>query len=161
MPAKSQSEKPASIVPMEIGDFITVVILGGLVGLVVWGLGILMNTYIFEGYFCAEEAGRQCESAENYAAVAAGIIASLVALAGLIRLRVYRPLLVLLASMISAWGIVQMSWNLTWFTGLLVAIVLYALAFGVFSWLARVREFWIAVAAIFVLVLAVRFVITG
>lgn len=161
MPKNSQPEKPEPIVPIGMSDFVTILILGGVIGLIIWGLGLLFHTYIFEGYFCQEGAGRECENATSYAAVAATLLGSIAALAALIRLRVYRPLLVLIASILSTWGVVQMSWDLQWFTGILVAVVLYALAFGAFSWIARIREFWISVVVIILLVVAVRLAITS
>lgn len=149
-------EKPVPIIPMLKGDFISILVLGAVIGLVVWGLGMVFNRYIFDVYFCQNEISSQCGSAKDYSAVAAGLIGGVAALVGLIRLRVYRPLLVLIASFLSLWGIVQISWNLNLFTGLLIAIVLYGLAFGLYSWTSRIREFWISLIIIVLLVVAVR-----
>jgi uncharacterized membrane protein len=75
---------------------------------------------------------------------------------GLIRLRVYRPLLVVLASAVSLWGIAGMAWGLTWYLGALVAAVMYLLAYGLYAWVARTRMFLIALAVTVVLVVVVR-----
>ncbi len=161
MPSTSQSEKPDPIVTMTTGDFITVLILGGIVGLILWGLGLMLNVFVFEGYFCEGDVTSQCGNSKNYAVVAATLLTSVAALAALVRIRVYRPLLVLIASILSTWGVVQLSWELAWLVGALVSTLLSALAFGTFAWLARVREFWISLAIIIVLVVITRIVING
>lgn len=154
-------EKTTPIIPMTRSDFLSVLALGAAVGLVVWGLGMVFHRFIFDVYFCQGEVVRQCSNARNYSVAVASFIGGIAALAGLIRLRVYRPLLVLIASVISTWGLVQLSWDLGWFTGLLVVAVMYALAFAAFSWLARVREFWLSLVLIIILVVAVRLVMTS
>lgn len=161
MAKATKAEKITPIVPMLRSDFMSVLALGAAVGLLVWGLGMLFDRFVFDVYFCQSEAGRQCASAKSYSVAAASFIAGIAALAGLIRLRVYRPLLVLIASLLSTWGVVQISWGLGWFTGILIAVAMYALAFGAFSWIARVREFWISLVVIIILVLAVRLAITS
>lgn len=160
MTEEQQVEKPVYIIPMLKNDFIAVLLLGGATGLLVWILGTLLNRYVFDVYFCQGDINSQCAAAKNYAVAAASVLGGIAALGGLIRLRVYRPLLVVIAVLISTWGIVQSSWSLGWFTGILAVIILYALAFGAFSWIARVREFWIALVAIVLLVVAVRLAIT-
>ena len=152
----NQVEKPVRIIPMLNGDLFAILLLGAGMGLLVWMLGALLDRYVFDVYFCKGDINAQCESAKNYAAVAATLVGSVLALAGLVRLRIYRPLLVLIASVLSVWGVAQMSWNLGWFTGALVVAALYALAFGVFGWIARIREFWIALVVMALLVIAVR-----
>lgn len=154
-------EKPTPIIPMTRSDFLSVLALGAAVGLVVWGLGMIFNRFIFDVYFCQGEVVRQCANARDYSVAVASFIGGIAALAGLIRLRVYRPLLVLIASVISTWGLVQLSWDFGWFTGLLVVAVMYALTFAAFSWLARVREFFISLALIVILVIAMRLVMTS
>lgn len=153
-------EKPAQIIPMLRTDFISVIILGAIIGLFIWGFGAALNRFVFEEYFCQGDISSQCGSAKSFSVAAASLVGGIAALTGLIRLRVFRPLLVLIASLVSTWGVVQTSWDLGRFTGIVAVIVLYALAFGVFAWIARIREFWIALVAMIVLVVAVRLALT-
>lgn len=161
MAKATESEKITPIVPMLRSDFISVLALGAGIGLMIWGLGMLFDRFVFDVYFCQSEVSRQCANARNYSVAAASFISGIAALAGLIRLRVYRPLLVLIASLISTWGVVQASWNFGWFTGILIAITIYALSFAAFSWIARIREFWLSLIVIIVLAVAVRLAIVG
>lgn len=156
MSKATKVEDPTPIIPMLRSDLMSVLVLGGIIGAIVWLLGLLLHTYVFDAYFCQGDINSQCGSAKNYAAVAATLVGGVAALGGLVRLRVYRPLLVVLASLISTWGVVQISWDFGWFTGILVAIVLYGLAFGLYGWMSRIREFWVALLIIILLVVAVR-----
>lgn len=156
MSKATKAADPTPIIPMLRSDLISVLVLGGVAGLIIWLLGLLLNTYVFDVYFCQGDISSQCGSAKNYAAAAAGIVGGVAALGGLVRLRVYRPLLVVIASLASTWGVVQLCWSLGWFTAAVVAIVLYALAFGLFSWVSRIREFWITLLVMVLLVVAVR-----
>lgn len=156
MTDESQNETRPPIVPMLWSDFLSVIVLGGMIGLLVWGAGMLLNRFVFDVYFCQGDVTTQCASAKNYAAATASLVGVAVGLVVLIRLRVYRPLLVLLAAFISLWGVVQLSWNFEWYQGALVALVLYALAFGAYSWIARIRQFWIAFAVTTAVLIAIR-----
>jgi hypothetical protein len=156
MADKKQPEKIEPVVPMLRNEIISIVVLGGLVGLFLWGMGLVLDRFVFDAYLCQNETSNQCAYAKNYAAITAGIIGGVLALVGLIRLRVYRPLLVLLATVISLWGVVQLGWKLDWYVGALIAMLMYAVAFATFSWIARVRAFWIALSVTVVLVIAVR-----
>lgn len=152
----SQAEQPASVVSMSNNDLINILVVGGIVGLLVWGFGFVMHRYIFDIYLCQNEVSNQCAYAKNYAAGLAALLVSFAALTALVRFRVYRPLLVLIAAMVSMWGVVQLGWSLAWYQGSFIAFVLYALAFGGFSWVARVRDFWITLIIVAMLVVAVR-----
>lgn len=150
-------EKPAITIPMLQSDLISIILLGALTGIVMWVLGMFLYRFVLDAYLCQGDISSQCsEGTANYAALIAGIVGSVGALFGLIQLRVYRPLLVVIASMFSLWGIIQITWGIGWFTGILMVGLLYGLAFGVYSWIARLREFWIAFISIILIILAVR-----
>ena len=159
MADKSKTENVEPVVPMLRSDFLSVIVLGGVLGLLLWGLGFVLNRFVFDALLCQGDTSGQCVNAKDYAAATVGLIGGVLALLALIRLRVYRPLLVLLASLISLWGIVQLSWNYSWYIGVLIVIAMYATAFAAFSWITRVRVFWIALVATIVLVVAVRLAI--
>lgn len=156
MTEESRPEKPTSTIGMPMNDFLSVVILGGIIGLSVWGLTFILNRYVFDAYFCGGGTSDQCSSAGNYAAMLATIIGAVAALVALIRLRIYRPLLIVLAAAISLWGLAQYGLGLAWYQMALVLLVMYALALVTYGWIARLRQFWIALIATVVLVLLVR-----
>lgn len=153
-------DKPEPIVPMLREDFFRVIILGAVAGLLMWVLSVVLHRYVFDAYLCQNDISSQCGNAKNYAAGVASLLVAIPVLGALVRMRVYRPLLVLLASMISVWGVIQISLGLEWFMGLLLAFIMYGLSFGTFAWLARIRHFWISLAAIIVVVAVTRFILT-
>jgi hypothetical protein len=156
MDDESQKGQSAQTVAMSNRDLLSILVLGGIAGLLIWGLGLVLDRYVFDVFLCQNGVGGQCSHAMDYAAGVAVVIGSILALAGLIRLRVYRPLLAVLATAISLWGVVQLTWGMKWYWGILVAIIMYLLAYGLYTWAARLRLFWIALAVTAVLVIAVR-----
>lgn len=156
MDDESQVEQPSFAVAMSNRDLLGILILGGIVGLLIWGLGLVLNRYIFDVFFCQNGISSQCSRAVDYATGVAALAGSVAGLVGLIRLRVYRPLLIVLASVISLWGVVQLALGMRWYWGAPVTFLMYLLAYGLYSWIGRVRLFWIALAATVVLIAAVR-----
>ena len=159
MSDESQPEIVEQTIPMSYRDLLSVGILGAAVGLVTWVVGYLLNRYVFDAFFCQNAESSQCAYADDYAAAVALVLGSVAALVGLIRLRVYRPLLIVLASAFSLWGLLQISWGMAWYAGLIVAVLLSLLAYGLYAWVARIRVFWIAILATVLLVVAVRLAI--
>ena len=86
----------------------------------------------------------------------AAIIGAIVGLFFLVKLQVFRPLLVVLAAVVSLWGVVGLAGLLPWYGVGLSTIALYALAYSLFTWVARIRAFWLVVLLLIVLVVAVR-----
>lgn len=154
-------ETPSTLTLMGVRDLVWVLLLGACAGLVVWGFAYLLNTYVFEVILCRGNVTTQCRMAPQYGSVSATIIAAILMLLGLVRLGVYRPLLVVLAVTISLWGLSEVLWDLPWYVGALWTIVLYALAYGVYAWISRVRMFWLALILSFGLLLVMRFLMTS
>lgn len=154
--SKSIEEKPLPIIDMIPTDLVSVILLGALVGLLVLGFGAFLDRVIFTAYLCQDPTSSQCMNAKSYAEFIAVLAGSVAGLVGLIALRVYRPLLVVIVSMISLWGLMQTSWNLSIFASLLATTILYGAAFGFYSWIARIRIFWVTLVIMIVAVIAIR-----
>lgn len=156
MSDETQTEKAEFTVAMSSRGLLSILALGGIAGLLIWGFGFALNRYVFDVFFCQNGISNQCTYAVNYAEGAALAIGSILGLIGLIRLRVYRPLLVVLATAISLWGVVEMALGMRWYWGVVIAFIMYLLAYGLYSWVARIRLFWAALVATIVLVVGVR-----
>lgn len=159
MTEESQADTPTPIVTMYRDDVVRVLVLGIIAGVFVWLLALLLHRYVFDVYLCQNGTREQCGSAKDYAVAVASFVAAIPALGALVRMRVYRPLLVVLASGISVWGVTQVGLNFGWLTGLAMVAVMHGLAFGAYAWLARIRNFWIALAAIVVVVIITRLIL--
>lgn len=149
------------LVPMTVRELLTVVIAGAVVGAVIWGLFYLLNTFVFSSVLCRPQASSDCVNAPSYAMTVAIIIGSIAGLATLARMRVYRPLLVILAAAISLWGAQRITSGLTWYLALAVVALLFGLAYGLYAWIGRVRSFILAIVLSVILVVAIRLALTS
>lgn len=137
-----------------------VMLLAGAVGAIAWGLAILLDKYVFQPILCSGD-GERCSMSLQYGAITASVLAGILMLLGLVRLGVFRPLLVVLASTISLWGLIDMVQKWSWYYAVLTMVVLFALAYGAFSWVSRIRNFWVALGISIILLIAVRFLLTS
>jgi len=156
-----QEEELATIVPMKWSDLMLVAAVGAVAGTVTWGIYWLLTGYLIPRFFCGDNATGICITAPYVYEGIALIIGGVIGLLGLIRLRTYRPLLIVLAVIISLGGLVQVVGVLTWYLAALASIALFALAYGLYAWVSRVRTFWIALAATVVLMIIVRLVLSS
>jgi hypothetical protein len=150
-----------SLVAMNTKKLIYVIIAGVVAGIVTWGLTALLETYVYKAILCGHTTAGQCASSYQYALTTATIIGAAVGLLGLVRLHVFRPLLVIIASFISLWGILTMLQPAAWYVALLVTAGLYGFAFGLFAWLARIRTFYIAAIIIIAMVVVLRLILNS
>lgn len=142
-------------------QLIQAAVTGVMVGLVVWGLSLLVDMYILQPLLCQGEDGSQCGATLNYAGVIASLIGLGVGVSGLVYFRVFRPLLVGLAAMITLWGLTAMTVGWAWYLAGLAILALYAITYSLYAWVARLQAFWLAVLISLVLIVATRLVLVG
>jgi hypothetical protein len=152
-------DKPALFVPMGLGRLLQALAVGAVVGLTVWALTLFLERYVFEAILCHGAAA--CGSSGQYAEAAATVIGAGVGLYFLAKAQVYRPLLIVLAASASLWGILGLVELLPWYGVGLSVVGLYAFAYGLYSWLARVRIFWLVMVVFLVLIVAVRLIFSA
>ena len=151
-----EEDKHLLFTPVDINKIVAVVLLGAVIGLLVWGLTLVIDRYVLTAILCGGNRDLECANAAIYAESVATIIGAIVGLFFLVRLQVFRPLLVVLAAVISLWGIIGLAGLLPWYGVGLSAVGLYAFSYGLFTWIARIRAFWVVVVLLVVLVVAVR-----
>lgn len=155
-----QEDKQLPFTPIDANKMVAVLMLGAVVGLVVWGLSIVLDTYVLSAILCKGNTTLTCAGAAQYAETAATIIGAGVGLFFLVKLQVFRPLLVVLAATISLWGIVSLAGLLPWYGIGLSTVLLYAFAYGAFAWVARLRSFWLVLVLLIALIAGVRVVLS-
>ncbi|HEU4715827.1 MAG TPA: hypothetical protein VFS14_03280 [Candidatus Saccharimonadales bacterium] len=151
-----EEDKQLLFTPMDASRLVGVLLLGAVIGLLVWGLSLTIDRYVLTPTLCQAGQIAQCGNTAVYAEDIAAVIGAAVGLFFLVRLQVYRPLLVVIAVVVSLWGILGQVALLPWYGIGLAAIALYAFAYGLFAWVARFRSFWMVVILYVVLVAAVR-----
>lgn len=142
-------------------DVRDILLSGAGVGAFVAALYLLLNNFVFSAVLCRPQQDTQCADAPQYAMIVATVIGAIAGLVTLARVRAYRPLFIVLFATIAIWfgGIPVASY--AWYWILLVLLGLYAVAYLLFAWLARLRSFLLAtIVSILVLVL-VRLVATS
>ena len=142
-------------------DEISALASGAIAGVMTWVLTYILTEYVLGMIACRTGSSIiGCNDAGSVSAIIALIIASIAGLTILVRRRIFRPLLVVLAAGISLWGI-----NGSWLeerniVNFLLTVVVTALVYVVFAWFAKVRQFWIALVISVLLVIIFRLAIT-
>lgn len=153
--AKARVVQPEPVVTlMRIADVGRVMVIGAIIGLAAVALYFVLSKYVFTPILCGQFAGGdRCDSTLQFANALALIFAGVAGLFALVRQRVFRPLLVVLLSTIALWQVIPAAVSLNgWLLAVFMA-VLFALAYGLFTWIVQIRSF--AVAAIISVVLVV------
>lgn len=151
---------PSSLIAITRRQFVQVLIVGALTGLVAWGAAFVLDQYLYQLIMCRDAAIR-CTSSVDYARVTAMLLAAIFALFSLVRLQVFRPLLVVLAVTISLWGVLALTVSLPWYGAMIAMAAIYALGYLLFTWLVRIRSFILAAVISIVLVVVLRLVVNG
>lgn len=143
-------------------DGLKVGIAGLLTGLLTMALYVIIDTYIFSPTLCSElnvGTGR-CDDKLLYASGVAMVVAALPVLIYFVRQRVYRPLLVVLLSVVSLWGVPTFIGTLTIFPAIALTVVIFGLTYALFAWLVQVRNFVVALILSIVVVFVIRLLLS-
>lgn len=135
-----------------------VVLLGFVAGLVAAGATLLFSAFVFKTLPCVSEA---CGTGGQYAAILASIISGAAALFWLMRVQVFRPLLVVLAVTVALWGVSLYILAMPWYVVLAISSGLHAVAYGLFTWISRLRQFWLVILLTLMIVAGLRFILAS
>lgn len=150
------AESQPSIIEIDTKTFMKVVFTGFVVGVVTWLLAFLMQKYIFQSLFCGGDQVAACSNSVAYAGNIAAVITSILGLTALVKLAVFRPLLIVLATLVSLWGMAVWLENLSVIENIAFSGILYALAYAAYTWLARIRNAVVMVILVVVVAVATR-----
>lgn len=158
MDQSSSSENKFALIDMSPQALIQVALLGAGIGLLYWLLTLLIRQVVFVPLFCGDPSNSMCVGATGGAGVVALVAASIIGLLGLVRLAVYRPLLIVLATTVTLWGVAGWTASMFWLEGIAWTVILFAFCYAVFTWLVRPRAFGIALALVVIVVFLSRLV---
>ncbi len=157
--SETASETRSNLVPMTWRELARIGASGAVIGALSVGLYVLFYTYIFQAVLCRDQANTACGQAATYAAITTAFIASFVAVVVLAHIRVYRPLLIILAAILALWGIQSIVVVLPWYWALAGMIAVGALAYSLFAWIARIRSFILSAVVAIVIAVIIRCII--
>lgn len=155
----SEDSRVSLFVPMSLGELGRVMGVGAVTGLLVSVLMYVLNTFVFASMLCRQSANG-CEAAPVYSMIVAIVLGSVFGLAGLARLRIYRPLLVVLAAAVSLWSFHVLIAGWVWYQAGLVGIILFTLTYGLFAWVSRMRSILLTILLVILIVVAMRVAIS-
>lgn len=159
MKAVQTKEALPAISAMSRRDMVRVLIVGLFVGLVAWGLSWVIKVVVLDPIFCqATNSFMVCANSNGIAGNLATVFAAVAGLFGLLRLGIFRPLLVAIAGAVTLWGLGTWLVAMTWYESLVWTLVLYGAVYFALVWLTRIRPFVIALIAVVVLVVVARLV---
>jgi hypothetical protein len=154
-------DKPAFLMSMDSARLLQVVSLGAVIGLAVWAVTLFLKEYVFQAILCHGNQALECSSGMQYSEAVASVIGAGIGLFFLVRIQVFRPLLVVVASMVSMWGIVNLTVSLPWYGVGFACVALYAFAYAAYAWIARIRLFWLVMLLFMILIIAVRLIFSA
>ena len=145
------SDPHAAWATMNVSTLLRIFIFGLIVGAVSFLLYVGLDRLVFEPILCSEGVAlARCESKDDFAAGTAIVLGSLLGLFFLVRERVYRPILAVLGVAVALWGIYILVANLQVVLAGIVASVLFALAYVLFSWLVQPTSLLVSLAGVVV-----------
>ncbi len=149
-------------VTMNWRAIISIGLIGLLVGVVTYALNLVLLNYVFEPIMCRESVmDARCGNKEGFASAVAIILGSMVGLVFLVRERVYRPLLVILAVGLSMWGVFSVVTAMPWLMATATIAIAFALSYMLFAWVVQPISLAVALALATVAVVAIRLVLTA
>lgn len=155
----TQSEKYSHVLPMRWTDAASAAAAGAVAGLIAWLIFSGISQIGGSTLFCSGDTPSLCQAAPRIVEAVALIGGGVVGLLGLVRFRVFRPLLVVLAALVSLGGIQNALTAVPWYIAILLSIGLFAVAYAAYAWLSRMRSFILAVVAIVIVAVTVRLVL--
>lgn len=128
--------------PLDVVSIVKLFVVGAISGALGWLLYLAIARYFIDPVFCqSAETFGVCKNGGTIAWASAHVIVMAAAVAVLARFAVYRPLLVVLAVLVSLWAAHAWLGGLTWYVGLLWQAVLFGVAVALFGQIARMTNF--------------------
>jgi len=133
---------------------LTGVLVGALIPLVSWAI----SQWVLRPIFCQDVSSSACMSSDSVGYYVATVIITAVAVPVLASWGVFRGLLVAISAGVALWGLQNYLGALlgNWLEYGLYSAILFGLAYILFYWLMRLRNFGLGLVAALVVILAVR-----
>lgn len=133
------------------------VLLGITTGLTFWILTTLIGHYVIEPLTCKQViTAATCTNANLLAGNIATILVAVIAIIGMVRLRIARPIVIAVASAALLWDLAAWTQGLFWLEAIGWSLLLYGVVFGLFAWITRYATLWVALVLSLVIVLVIR-----
>lgn len=149
------TESSQHLIEVRPNTMVQVVLLGIVLGAVSWLLTMLIDRFVAGALLCGGQ-GTTCTTSTVVAGNVAIVLTAVGGLLGLVRLGIYRPLLVVIAAAIVLWGISGYTLGMQWYEAMAWTVLFSAIVYTAFTWLVRPRFFLIAIIIVIAIVLLAR-----
>lgn len=160
MDTEQGAEKTPLFAVLSTVQFIQVIVIGLVAGAFSWIFAEVLGMYILKPAACSGDAF-VCAASSQPAVILGSLLAAFIGLFGLVKLQIFRPLLVVIAATLSLWLVMSELTVLPWYWSLSATVLLYAVAYAAFMWIVRIRIFWLVLLLTVVLVVTLRLIITA
>jgi hypothetical protein len=141
-------------------SWVRVIVFGLIAGIAYFLLSLAINAAVVEPLVCRQlDEARSCIDASVTAGKITTVLVAALAVFGLIKLGAARPVIVAIASAAVLWSLSAYLQGLIWYEALAWSILLYALTYALFGWIARTTSSVLAVLLSIVVVLVIRILI--
>lgn len=131
--------------------------IGAGLGLLFWVLTSLLSNYVIEPLACRDLASAQnCTNATVLGGNIATILTGLIGIIVMVRMGIFRPIILAVATAALLWNLAGMTDGLHWLEAIGWSIALYAATYGLFAWIARYPTLWVSLVLSILIVLIVR-----
>lgn len=155
---REETVNEAPFIPMVPRELFMTLLIGFAVGAVTYVAYMLLEKFVFGTVLCRPQSTGDCSQAPAYAMSVATVIGLIAGVASLAKARIYRPLLIVLASIVALWGLHGVVADWPWYGAAVAFAVLTGLTYVLFTWLARLRNFILAIVVIVVAVIIARWI---
>ena len=142
-------------------EIIDALVVGAITGILVWALAWVFDHGVFTPLMCKAASSAKCAQSGEFALVTSQIVSAIIALVALVRMRAFRPLLVVLFVTVALWNVTNLFAAWPMWAMLVGAAVVYLLAYGLFTLLARMRSLVFTAILMVVCLLAIRLVVAA
>lgn len=155
------NNKPSAIIDMRPDLLVRVALLGLGLGVVAWILAMVLGNFVIKPVLCPTTGdASMCGSTDVIAGNIGLVLVSVAGMLGLVRLGVYRPLLIAIAGVLTLWGLGGWLSGIVWYEALGWAALIYMITYVAYAWLVRPRNFIVVIAVLAILVILVRWIST-
>lgn len=130
-------------------------LIGAGLGLIYWILTYLVSHFIIDQLFCGNSANAiTCSNSIGISGNIADILVAAIGLVVMVRMRIFRPIIIAAASAILLWGLASWTEGLWFLEATFWSILLFTLCYLMFSWIGRyARSTPVLIATLIILII--------
>lgn len=149
--------RPSSIIDIRSDVMVRVALLGLGIGAIAWALTLGLGQFIIGPIFCPNNT---CESTSVISGNIVLVVTAIAAMLAMVRLGVYRPMLIAIAVVATLWSMGGWLSGIVWYEALGWSSLMFMAAYTAYAWLVRPRNFFIVLVILLLLIVGIRYLST-